>query len=252
MFNPMALNERRILVTGASSGIGRETSILLSRLGAQLVLVARDEERLEQTASALEGSGHRIEVFDLTVVDDIVGWLQRVASETGSLSGLVHVAGIQIIRPLRMLNEDIVDRVMRINFNAAVALARGFIRKQVHEPGSSIVLLTSTMGIVGQPGIAAYSASKGAIIALCKSLALELAKDDIRVNCVAPAVVKTEMVDSFHQKLTQEQVASIEAMHPLGFGTPLDVANAIAFLLADTGRWITGTTLVVDGGYTAH
>ena len=112
--------------------------------------------------------------------------------------------------------------------------------------------MSSVMGIVGQPGIAAYSASKGAVMALCKSLALELAHHEIRINCVAPAVVMTEMSTKFHQQLTPEQVARIESMHPLGIGTPRDVANAVAFLLADTGRWITGSTLVVDGGYLAQ
>ena len=141
---------------------------------------------------------------------------------------------------------------MRINVTAALCLAKAFRQKNVSTAGSSIVYLSSVMGIVGQSGQTAYSASKGALVTLAKSLTLELSRENIRVNCVAPAVVNTEMSEKMFQSLTPEQVKQIESMHPLGIGTPRDVANAIAFLLADTGRWITGTTLVVDGGYTAH
>ena len=114
------------------------------------------------------------------------------------------------------------------------------------------MLVSSAMGLVGRPGIPAYSASKGALVALARSAALELAKDQIRVNCVAPGFVRTEMLEQLREWLSSEQLAALEAQHPLGLGAPRDVAYAIAFLLADTSHWITGTTLVVDGGYTAH
>lgn len=252
MINPMELSGRTILITGASSGIGRATSILLSQLGARLILAGRNKERLDQTALQLEGSDHSIEAFDLTDIDGISQWLKAVASRVGALDGLVHSAGVHITRPLRFLSDESVQEVMSINFGAGLALAKGLRQKGAYNAGASIVYLSSVMGLVGQPGVAAYAASKGAIVALTKSLAMELARDGIRVNCVAPAQVKTEMAEAMQESLSQEQIAVIEAMHPLGIGTPLDVAYAIAFLLADTGRWITGTTLVVDGGYTAH
>ena len=252
MINPMSLSGRTILITGASSGIGRATSILLSQLGGRLILAGRNKERLDQTARQLEGTDHSIETFDLTGVDEISHWLKAITSREGALHGLVHSAGVQLTRPLRFLNDASVQEVMSINFGAALALAKGLRQKGAYSDGASIVFLSSVMGLVGQPGVAAYAASKGAIVALTKSLAMELARDGIRVNCVAPAHVKTEMAEALQESLSQEQVAAIEAMHPLGIGTPLDVAHAIAFLLADTGRWITGTTLVVDGGYTAH
>lgn len=248
----MELSGRTILITGASSGIGRATSILLSQLGARLILAGRNKERLDQTARQLEGSDHSIEAFDLTDIDGISQWLKAVASRVGALDGLVHSAGVHITRPLRFLSDESVQEVMSINFGAGLALAKGLRQKGAYNAGASIVYLSSVMGLVGQPGVAAYAASKGAIVALTKSLAMELARDGIRVNCVAPAQVKTEMAEAMQESLSQEQIAVIEAMHPLGIGTPLDVAYAIAFLLADTGRWITGTTLVVDGGYTAH
>lgn len=252
MINPMELENRTILVTGASSGIGRETAILLSQLGARLILVGRRPEQLEKTISLLDGASHQVHVFDLLNVDDIPHWMKGIASASGPLNGLVHSAGMQFTKPLRITTGENLEELMRINVTAAFSLARAFRQKGVYITGSSIIYLSSVMGVVGQAGQAAYSASKGALVALTKSLSLELSREGIRVNCVAPAVVRTEMLEKMLQSLTPEQVAQIQAMHPLGIGTPRDVANAIAFLLADTGRWITGSTLVVDGGYTAH
>lgn len=252
MINPMTLEERTILVTGASSGIGRETAILLSQLGARLILVGRNLEELEKTLSSLEGTAHQVHAFDLSAVDDIPRWMKEVVCKCGPFHGLVHCAGVQITKPLRILTSSNIDEVMKINVNASFGLIKGFRQKGVCANSGSVVLISSVMGLVGQPGISAYSASKGALVTLAKSLALELAKENIRVNCVAPAHVHTEMAEKLHETLTSEQVENIQKMHPLGIGNPRDVANAIAFLLADTGRWITGTTLVVDGGYTAH
>ncbi len=252
MLNPMDLNNRKIMVTGASSGIGRETAILLSKLGASVVLVARNVQRLEQTMSALSGSGHRVESFDVTAFNEIPCWLKNLAADLGGLDGIVHSAGIQNTQAIRFLDKATVDEVMEINVLSSIALAKGFRQKGVHAPNSSIVFVASVMGLVGQAARVAYSASKGALISMSKSLALELAREHIRVNCVAPGVVWTEMTKDLQNSVTQEQFSGIEAMHPLGIGQPLDVAHAIAFLLADTGRWITGSTLVVDGGYTAQ
>jgi len=252
MRNPMDLTGRTILVTGASSGLGRATSLLLGRLGARLVLVARNVEKLQQTAAMLEDPAHRVEPFDLTRADEIAGWMKTLAAEVGPLGGLVHSAGVHATLPLRMLTAKRIDRLMQVNFTAAVCLTKGFRQKDVCGPPAGVVFLSSVMGLVGQPGVSAYAASKGALIAVARSLALELAAEGIRVNCVAPGQVQTEMAQTQQASLTEEQFAAIEAMHPLGIGRPEDVAHAVAFLLADTGRWITGTTLTVDGGYTAH
>jgi len=208
----MELVGRRILVTGGSSGIGRETSILLSRLGAELVIVGRNPERLEATRSRLEGGPHHVEEIDLSDTIKIPDWLKSVSKEVGTFHGLVHSAGTQLTKPLRVTSHDEIEDMMRINIVAALSLVKGFRQKGVVDSqGGSVVFLSSVI-----------------------------------------AMVRTEMMDTMFQSLLPEQVAAIVSMHPLGIGTPEDVANAIAFLLADTGRWITGTTLVIDGGYTAH
>jgi NAD(P)-dependent dehydrogenase (short-subunit alcohol dehydrogenase family) len=252
MINPLDLAGRTILVTGASSGIGRETAHLISQLGGRVVLVGRNEERLAETLQLLPGEVHRAEPFNLSLVDEIPRWLKSISASSGPLDGLVHSAGIHKLRPVRTLSSQTVEEVMRINVGAAIGLAKGFSQKGVFAPGGSIVFLSSIAGLTGQAGLAAYAASKGAIVALTRALAVELAGEHIRVNCVAPGVVQTEMGQGLLGMLTPEQGAALEAMHLLGFGRPRDVAYAIAFLLAETARWITGTVLVVDGGYTAQ
>jgi len=249
--NLINLTGYNIIVTGASSGIGRETAILLSELDAKVVLVARREEELYKTLNLLNGEGHIAEVFDLSQSVKIPDFLRKVADRIGGINGLVHSAGAFLVKPLKFLTTEDTERIFKINVEAAIALAKGFRQKGVCQPNASVVLLASVAGILGQAGLSAYSASKGAIIALTKSLALELARESIRVNCVAPAMVQTEMLDASRGVLTGEQVRDNAKRAPLGMGMPRDVANAIAFLLADTARWITGSTLIVDGGYTA-
>ena len=251
MINPMDLTGKMILVTGASSGIGRETCRCLSELGARVVLAARNKERLAATAATLEGTGHCTEPFDLSLVDQVPDWLQDVAKRLGSLDGVVHCAGISITQPMRLWNVNDTDRLMKINLYACFALASGLRRKLVRKKGSSLVLISSVGGIRGYPGLVMYSASKAAIIGLTRSLALELALDGVRVNCVAPGLVDTEMLQETRLVLTEQQIADLTKEYPLGIGKPRDVANSIAFLLSDASRWITGTTLVTDGGCTA-
>jgi NAD(P)-dependent dehydrogenase (short-subunit alcohol dehydrogenase family) len=252
MINPIDLSGRRLLVTGASSGIGRATAILLSRLGASLVLNGRNREQLEATHALLDPASHVISPGDLSLTHSIEGWLSELVNEHGPLDGMVHSAGIHAVRPVRFQGLDEVQEVMSLNVGAAIALAKGFRKRLAHSNHSSIVFLASVMGLVSQPGLAAYSASKGAILALTRSLALEFAEEGIRVNAVAPGQVRTELTTRQFASLTDEQIDSITKMHPLGLGSADDVAHPIAFLLSDAARWITGTTLVVDGGYMAH
>jgi NAD(P)-dependent dehydrogenase (short-subunit alcohol dehydrogenase family) len=252
MINPMDLTGRQFLVTGASSGIGRATAQLLSQLCARVVLVGRDPGRTEETHKSLAGEGHRLEIFDVTRVDEIPGWLHAITAQFGPLDGVVHAAGIHKLMPIRMVSAQALKDVMCVNFEAGFALAKAFRQKGVHNRPGSIVFVSSVMGLAGQAGLSAYAASKGALHAITRVLAAELCGEGIRVNAVAPGCVRTSMSDRVLGLLPPEQRQAFEAMHLLGIGSALDVAYAVAFLLADTGRWITGTTLVVDGGYTAQ
>jgi len=175
--------------------------------------------------------------------------MKGVAKKHGLLDGVVHSAGLQLIRPIKDWNSTDCERLMNINLHACFALAKGFRRKGVHKQIGGIVFLSSVAALVGEPGLAIYTASKSAINGLTRSLAIELVRDGIRVNAIAPGFVHTEMVDGLLDYMPPEYLANLAAKHPLGLGKPRDVAHAVAFLLADTGRWITGTTLVVDGGY---
>ena len=251
--SPFGLAGRRVLVTGASSGLGRAISICLSELGAAVVLVGRDEGRLRETRALLKGDDHGVEVFDLTRVGDIASWLMRLA-EGRPFHGLVHSAGTILSNAFKALQLSAYEDLMRVNVTAAVALAQGFRNRRVHADGASVVFLSSVTGLVGQAGLAAYGTSKAALGGLARGLAVELARDGVRVNCVAPGFVRSGMgMSSFLEtRMTQPQLEALAQAHLLGFGTPQDVAHAVAFLLARSGRWITGTTLVVDGGFTAH
>jgi NAD(P)-dependent dehydrogenase (short-subunit alcohol dehydrogenase family) len=252
MLNPLDMQGRLVLVTGASSGLGRETAILLSELNARVALSGRNRERLEETLSRMSGEGHRIEPFDLNETDAIPDWIKRITAEAGPLGGLVHSAGVVTVLPAQAASTARVENLMRANVTSAIMLVKAFRRSGCALGGSGIVLFSSVAAIAGVPGISIYSASKAALIGFSRSAALELAAVGLRINCVAPGTIETAMVDrSREMTQTQEQYDAMKSKHPLGFGNPRDVAHAAAFLLADTGRWITGTTLVVDGGYSA-
>ncbi len=246
--NPMDLTGQTVLVTGASSGIGRETAVLLSALGARVVAAARSSERLEQTLSLLEGSGHAAESVDLTDLDALPAWVKSVTGRVGPLSGVVHSAGVSDVRPVRTVDAGHMRSMLDLNLGAGLMLARGFRQKGCHAERGSLVLISSVAGMQGESGMTVYSASKAALFGLARSLALELVKDGIRVNCVSPGLVATEMASRHEMYGGSDQVANA---HPLGIGHPRDVANAVGFLLSDASRWITGSNMVVDGGYTA-
>lgn len=251
--NPMNLGGMNVLVTGASSGLGRASAVLMSQLGARVLLVGRNPERLQETLELLDGQGHQSLAFDLGDVAAIAAMLDQQAASFGRFDGVVHAAGILSTRPLRVSNPDVFESIYRINVVAAGQLLRGITKRSVvGDSGCSVVLVGSVTSSVGVPGLAAYAASKSAILGLMRSAALELAPSRIRVNAILPGQFESPMADQQWKGLTEEQIARIGAMHPLGIGRASDVANCIAFLVSPAARWVTGSTLAVDGGYTAH
>jgi NAD(P)-dependent dehydrogenase (short-subunit alcohol dehydrogenase family) len=249
MFNPLDLSGVRILVTGASSGIGQGTAVLLSRLNAQVVCLGRNAQALAETKARMAHGEHSFFQFDLTAVEEIPGWMKSLAAAVGPLHGLVHCAGVNRVQPLKSLSHSDYSAIMAINLEAAIMLTKGFRQKAVCPSGGSVVFISSVAALKGEPGIAAYAASKGALLSLARTLALELARDGIRVNCLCPGIVRTPMTDRLKSSFPPEAIANLESRCPPG--TPDDVGYAAAFFLSNAARWITGATLTIDGGYTA-
>lgn len=251
--NPMDLSGKTILVTGASSGIGQAGARLFSQLGARVAVTGRNEARLQATLASLAGEGHRSYVFDLDQTGEVVGLVKQVAEDMGPLWGLFHCAGLAPIVPLQVLKEKDLDLIFASSFRAAMMLAKGFARRGAHgDEGGSMVFMSSVAATRGTPGLSVYAAAKAAVEGMVHSLATELVGKGLRVNALAAGGVHTGIHEAFAGVLSAEQMAAYEQRHLLGFGQPEDVAQAAAFLLSDAARWITGTTLVVDGGYTTQ
>lgn len=248
MYNPYSLNSKQILVTGASSGIGRAISIECSRMGGRMLITARNEKRLQETLSLLdETNSHRAISADLSSDDNII---QIADSIEEKLDGIVLCAGIAKPKPFSFISSTDISDIMSINFNASVILAKELIRKKKINKKASFVFISSISGVtISSIGSSLYSASKGAINAIAKAMALELAPKQIRVNCVNPGMIDTNI---YHNSpITEQQLKEDVKRYPLGrYGKPEEVAYAAIYLLSDASAWVTGSNLVIDGGYT--
>lgn len=249
---PCSLEQNKYLITGAASGIGKATSILLSRMGADLILVDINLDGLRETQGLCKASD-KILALDLTQTHLFKNAVLQCLSDFGKLNGFVHLAGKPYISPLKSVSEEKCFEVYKLNTYSAIELAKIFCSKNIYAgQKGSIVLVSSVYGLVGSAANVGYAMSKAALHGITKSLSIELATKGIRVNCVAPGFVKTKMADTTRTLFNDEYWELLEKMHPLGLGDPEDVANAIAFLVSDASRWITGTILSVDGGFTAQ
>lgn len=249
-FNPFGLAGKRILVTGASSGIGLEIARTCARMGAELVVTGRDAARLEACLDELRGISslpHRAMRADLTLAAERSALVSELG---GAVDGLVHSAGISRLCPVRMMSEAHLREVQTINVESPMLLTQELLKRNLVAAEGSILFISSIAAHIGVAGVGAYSGTKAALIAIARCLAMEVAKRGIRVNCLSPSLVQTPLFDAAMQTAGEASMAAQKANHPLGFGTPADVANAAVFMLSGASRWITGTTLVMDGGLT--
>ena len=249
MENPFSLIGKTILVTGASSGIGRGIAIQCSKMGATIVVTGRNEAKLNDTLQMLEGNGHKLIVADLSKQDNI----DQLVAECSALNGYVHSAGVLKLCTTKSVNRQVLEESIETNTIAPIMLTNGLLRKKKLKASSSIVYISSLSGVfIGGTGEISYSATKGALSGYMKTAALELAPRNIRVNTICPALVPTDLSRQYHEIVPEDILkAEIPTKYPLGrMGTTDDVANAAIYLLSDASSWITGINLVLDGGLT--
>lgn len=245
MYNPFSLEGKRILITGASSGIGRGICIDCSRIGARVHLTARNEDRLNETLIKLEGEEHLIHKADLCSTDEI----NALVDSLPIIDGVVLCAGIIKTMPVKNITEDALTEIFDANILGDIKLISRLLKKKKLNREASVVFISSVSTFNVKVGNSLYSATKGAVNSFAKTMALEVSKQRIRVNCVQPGFVPSAILNK--GAIEEDCYLKFYAeRHPLGFGTPSDIANCCIYLLSDAARWVTGSIFTIDGGYT--
>jgi len=244
LWSEIALDGKRILITGASSGIGRSCAILCSELGAKIIACGRNEDRLAQTIAALSGSGHIYLAFELNNEDAIETALKSLKGTT-PISGFIHSAGIERTNPLKTIYMDDFSEMFKTNVAAAVAITKQIMKPGIYDKsGVSVVLISSIRGYKGERGNIEYGTTKSALYGLTRSMALELAGKNARINTISPTLVNTEMLTRVLEALPENASQAITNKHLLGIPEPNDVANLAAYLISDMARCITGLVVL--------
>ena len=249
-FHPFSLAGKRVFITGASSGLGWASALACARMGAEVIGTGRDEARLQQLLQqllAISTLAHQVVAADVTVTADRERLVVQIATP---VDGVLHGSGTSKLSPVRMLTEEHVNFLQQLNVNGPILLTRGLLKKNLVRPGGSILFLSSIAAYIGVPGVGIYSGTKAALLAIMRCLAMEVAKHKIRVNALCPSLVNTGLLTASTLVAGADSMEQQRANHPLGFGEPDDVANAVIFFLSDASRWITGTDLIMDGGLT--
>jgi NAD(P)-dependent dehydrogenase (short-subunit alcohol dehydrogenase family) len=246
-----SIKGKSALITGASSGIGKEVSIMLSSFGAKVIIVGRNEKRLQQTYNLLHAdtqTNHESIVCDLSEESNI----KELVGKIESADCVVHCAGMGRYIPLKFYNKTVFSEFYNVNLFAPLLLTKELVKNRKIKNNGSIIFISSVMSIVGAKANGVYASTKSALIGATKSIALELASNRIRVNCISPALVNTPLLDSGIDKggISKLEYESDLIKHPLGIGEPSDISNLCLFLMCDESGWITGTNIVIDGGYT--
>lgn len=244
MSNPFSLQGNTILITGASSGIGKRIAIRCSEMGARVIITGRNEQRLSETLSMMDATNeHQMISWDLSETDTI----KEFAKQIPELDGIVMDAAIFDTTIVRHLKMDKMRNLFNTNTFANIALVQALLKQKKLKSGGSVVFISSVASTRPYKGNALYSATKGAINSFAKVLAVELGAQKIRVNCIHPGIVKTNP-NPDEWAVTQEELSAEEARYPLGFGEPDDIAYAAVYLLSDVAKWVTGSDMIVDGG----
>jgi NAD(P)-dependent dehydrogenase (short-subunit alcohol dehydrogenase family) len=241
--NPFSLTNKKVLITGASSGIGRATAIVCSQMGAQVYITGRNAAALLQTAEAMKPGNHQSILADLT--DDVA--IENLISQLPMLDAVVQNAGVNRRMLTQYMKPDALNEVIVTNLIAPMKLTKGLLKQKKLQVGASVVFLSSIAAFHSSIGDGVYSATKGGIASFAKVLAMELAPKQIRVNTIQPGMVRTGL--SSHGPLTDEEYAKDEKRYPLGrYGTAEEIAYAVVYLISDASKWVTGTDLKIDGG----
>lgn len=243
MYNPFTISGKRILITGASAGIGRATAIECAKCGAELIITARNEDRLKGTYNLLEGDNHKMITADLNQKDNLLS----IAESIDKIDGLVLSAGINDKSLIKFLNNEHENIMLKTNFLAPVHLIQILLKKKKINKEASIVLLSSIASFFPSIANAMYASSKAALSQFAKVLALELMPQRIRVNCIEPSFVETDMVK---KKEIVDTINAVRAASPFGrLISPEEVAHAVIYFLSDATKLVTGSSLVMDGGF---
>lgn len=246
MYNPFSLKNKIILVTGASSGIGKAIAVESSKMGARLIITGRDKIRLDETFNLLEGGGHQMHIGDLKNETDI----DKLIEVLPKIDGCVNNAGVGNPLLIQFINQKVLGDTLDINTIAPILITQKIVKQKKIEKEGSIVFISSVSGVFcSSIGGGLYSMSKGAINGFAKGAALDLASKKIRVNTVCPGMVDTNIFSE--GTLSEEQLEIDKKRYPLGrYGKPEEVAHAVIYLLSDASKWVTGSNLLIDGGYT--
>ena len=251
MYNPFSLVGKTILVTGASSGIGKAIAIEISKMGANVIITGRNKERLAETYNDLFGTNHLFYISDLSKIDSI----KKLVDFCPILDGCVHAAGIAKLVMVQFIKEDVINDIFTTNTYAPMLLTSFLMRKKKVNKGGSIVFISAVSGVyMSSVGESLYSATKGAIHGFVKGIALDLAPRQIRVNSVNPGLVPTNILNVAKDMFSEEEILKRRiTQYPLKrFGKPEEIAYGVIYLLSDASQWITGSSRVIDGGLTLN
>lgn len=254
MFNPFSLEGKVVVISGAASGIARQCAVSCSRMGAKLILLDLNEAGLNETMTLVERpEDHYPAVVDLLDYDKVAGIIKEAVAKVGRINGLLNCAGISTTNLFRLTKPEELDKFFHVNVYTGYFLTQECCRMgNLSKDGASVVFFSSVAGNLGEAGKSTYGMTKAALLNLSKHLACELARKNVRVNAVSPGAICTPINMNLPHMKDPELRAALEAKHLLGLGRTEDVANACIYLLSDASRWVTGTNLFVDGGYSAR